>query len=98
MFEETNRTLFSSDLFHQNGDLEPSTESDIIDRARRTLVDYQASPLANYMPYTKNTDGIMQSLADLKPRTIAAMHGSTFVGDGERAIRDLALVMKDVLG
>lgn len=98
MFEETNGTLFSSDLFHQNGDVEAMTESDVIDQVRSTLVDYQAGPLANYMPYTKNTDGIMQRLADLKPRTIAAMHGSAYVGDGERAIRDLAGVMREVLG
>jgi hypothetical protein len=25
------------------------------------------------------------------------MHGSAFVGDGERAMRDLAAVMRDVL-
>ena len=98
MFEEENRTLLSSDLFHQNGDVEAMTESDIIERVRTTLVDYQASPLANYMPYTKHTDGILRKLADLKPRTIAAMHGSTYIGSGERAINDLAGVMKEVLG
>jgi flavorubredoxin len=98
LFEETNGTLLSSDLFHQVGDVEPLTESDIIERARKTLVDYQAGPMANYMPYTKHTDEILQGLADLKPRTIAAMHGSTYVGDGERAIRNLAVVMRDVLG
>jgi hypothetical protein len=26
------------------------------------------------------------------------MHGSAFVGDGERALRELAVVMKEVLG
>lgn len=98
LFEETNGTLFSSDLFHQGGNVEPLTESDVIGRARKTLVEYQASPLANYMPYTKHTDGILQGLADLKPRTIATMHGSAYAGDGERAIRDLALVMREVLG
>jgi len=98
LFEETNGTLFSSDLFHQNGDVEALTDKDIIDRVRTTLVDYQAGPLANYMPYTKNTDGIMQRLAELKPRTIAAMHGSTYVGNGEQAVRDLAVVMREVLG
>ncbi|HVF47784.1 MAG TPA: hypothetical protein VNA17_09480 [Pyrinomonadaceae bacterium] len=98
LFEETNRTLFSSDLFHQNGDVEAATESDIIGRVRETLVDYQAGPLANYMPYTKNTDGIMQRLAALKPQTIAAMHGSAYHGDGQRAVRDLAGVMREVLG
>ncbi len=98
LFEETNGTLFCSDLFHQGGNVEPSTESDVIERARKTLVDYQAGPFANYMPYTKHTDGAMQQLADLKPRTIATMHGSVYVGDGERALRELAIVMRDVLG
>jgi len=98
LFEETQGTLLSSDLFHQCGDVEASTESDVIERARKTLVDYQAGPLANYMPYTKHTDGVMQRLAELKPQTIAPMHGSTYVGDGEKALKDLAVVLRDVLG
>jgi len=98
MFEETNATLLCSDLFHQGGDVEPLTESDVIERARRTLVEYQAGPFANYMPYTRQTDGILRRLAGLKPRTVAPMHGSAFKGDGERAIRDLAEVMREVLG
>jgi flavorubredoxin len=98
LFEETNGTLLCSDLFHQSGVVEPLTISDVIERARKTLVDYQAGPLANYMPYTKNTDGILQSLAELKPRTIAPMHGSAYVGDGERAIQDFAIMMREVLG
>jgi flavorubredoxin len=98
LLEEEGGTLFSSDLFHQNGDVEPLTESDVIERVRQTLIDYQASPLANYIPYTKHTNTILQRLAELKPRTIAAQHGSTYAGDGERALRDLALVMREVLG
>lgn len=98
LFEETNGTLLCSDLFHQGGVVEPLTTSDVIERARKTLIDYQAGPLANYVPYTKNTDGILQSLAELKPRTIAPMHGSAYVGDGEQAIRDFAVMMREVLG
>jgi flavorubredoxin len=98
LFEETNGTLLCTDLFHQGGNVEPFTESDVIDRARKTLIDYQAGPLANYMPYTKHTDSILQRLADLNPRTIAPMHGSAFAGDGSRSLRDLAVVMREVLG
>jgi flavorubredoxin len=98
LFEETERTLLCSDLFHQNGDVPAMTEADVVDAARQTLVDYNASPFANYMPYTPHTDGILQGLADLQPRMLATMHGSTFVGDGERALRDLAVVMRETLG
>jgi flavorubredoxin len=98
LFEETKGTLFCSDLFHQNGDVEPLTESDVIQRARQTLIDYQAGPFANYMPYTKHTDGILQGLAALSPQTIAPMHGSAYRGAGANAICDLAAVMREVLG
>ncbi|HEX7174206.1 MAG TPA: hypothetical protein VF240_02815 [Pyrinomonadaceae bacterium] len=97
LFEEENKTLLCSDLFHQNGNVAPLTESDVIEAVRKTLVDYQAGPFANYMPYTQHTDQTLHSLADLKPKTIAAMHGSAFTGDGERALRDLAIVMREVL-
>jgi flavorubredoxin len=98
LFDETTRTLLCSDLFHQSGNVEPFTESDVVERARKTLIDYQAGPFANYMPYTKHTDGILQGLADLNPRTLATMHGSAYAGDGAKAIRDLAVVMREVLG
>lgn len=97
LFEETQRTLFSSDLFHQLGDVEPRTEADIVGRFSRTLVDYQASVNANYMPWTSRTEANIQKLVELDPKTIAAMHGSTFVGDGSQALRDLAVVMKENL-
>lgn len=97
LFEETQGTLFCSDLFHQNGDVEPSTSADVVGRFKQMLVDYQQGPLANYLPYTPHTEPTLQRLAALKPRTLATMHGSTFIGDGERAIADLAQAMKDVL-
>jgi flavorubredoxin len=98
LFEETQRTLFCSDLFHQGGDVEPSTELDVIGRFRETLMQYQAGPLANYMPYTPNTECLLAKLAALKPKTLAAMHGSSFVGDGEKALLDLGPVLKELLG
>jgi hypothetical protein len=63
LFEETRRTLFCSDLFHQGNDVEPLTTSDIIERCRATLTEFQASPLANYVPYTRNTKIILEGLA-----------------------------------
>ena len=98
LFEETQRTLLCSDLFHQNGDVEPMTQSDVIGRCRQALLEGQQGPLANYMPYTVQTDPILRRVAALKPKTLATMHGSTFVGDGERAIGDLAMAFRDILG
>jgi flavorubredoxin len=98
LFEETQRTLFCSDLFHHDGDVEPITEADLSERVRATLNRMQAGPLANYMPYTPRTDGILGKLADLNPRTLAIMHGSSYAGDGSAALRGLAGIMRDVLG
>src|SRR5512146_1530130 len=55
LFEETQQTLFCSDLFHQEGDVEPITHSSVLDRVANTLSAYQQGPLANYVPYTANT-------------------------------------------
>src|SRR5262245_425006 len=98
LFEETRGTLLCSDLFHQTGNVEPSTNADVVGRFKQALLEYQQGPFANYLPYTPYTDATLQRLAALKPRTVATMHGSTFVGDGAKALSDLAQVLKDVLG
>jgi hypothetical protein len=97
MFEETRRTLLCSDLFHHDGNVEPLTERPLGDRVRAAMDRMQASPLANYIPYTRRTGQILSGLADLRPKTLAIMHGSSFAGDGERELRGLAQAMHDVL-
>ena len=98
LFEETQRTLFCSDLFFHTGDVEPLTEADIVGRARAALADMENGPLAGSTPYTPLTDSILDSLAALKPRTLATMHGSSFVGQGDQALRDLTVVLRDLFG
>jgi flavorubredoxin len=98
LFEETQRTLFCSDLFHHDGNVEPLTESDILGRVRKAITDYQAGPLMDYLPFTPKTEKILHELAAWKPKTLATMHGSAFAGDGSRALHDLGAVMRDVLG
>ena len=98
LFEETQRTLLCSDLLHQENVVEARTESDVIDRVRQTLVNYQAGILANYLPYTPLTGRLMNGLADLNPKTLAAMHGSTYVGDGRRALLDLHTLLQQMFG
>jgi flavorubredoxin len=97
LYEEVHGTLLCSDLFHQNGDVEPQTTSDVVGQFKEMLRAYQRGPFANYLPYTTQTDSILRRLAALKPRTLATMHGSALIGDGERAIYDLALAMREIL-
>ncbi|MBL9138907.1 MAG: MBL fold metallo-hydrolase [Verrucomicrobiales bacterium] len=95
LFEETRKTLFCSDLFHHFGDVTPVTSSDLIEPARHAMRRMQEGPLADYMPYTRQTDSVLRSLADLNPATLAVMHGSSYIGDGNRLLTDLAGVIKE---
>jgi flavorubredoxin len=98
LFEETHGILFSSDLFHQWGDREPLTRDTVTERCRQALLESEAGPFAGYVPYTHHTGRILEDLARLQPRMIAAMHGSSYEGDGAHALRELAAVMREVLG
>jgi len=98
LFEETQKTLFCSDLFHQNGNVEPLTSTDVVDRSRKAMKEYQAGILAEYVPYTPLTAQNLKKLADLKPKTLAVMHGSSFTGDCARALDDLNMVFREVFG
>ena len=98
LLEESERTLFCSDLFHQWGHREPATESDILERCKEALIQAEAGPFANYVPYTHHTGRVLETLAHEKPKTLAIMHGSTYYGDGAQALRNLAAVMREVLG
>lgn len=97
-FDETERTLFCSDLFFHPGDPEAVTQGDVVGPAKDTIVKGLSGPMKNDLPYTPYTDATLQRLAALAPRTLALMHGSTFTGDGGKAIRDLAGVIKETLG
>lgn len=96
-FEERDKTLLCSDLFFHPGDPEPLTESDIVGRASTSITEGMAGPLTKDMPYTPYTDATLQRLANLEPRTLALMHGTSFRGDGRRAILDLAGVIQEKL-
>ena len=62
------------------------------------MKDYQAGILAAYVPYTPLTGQNLKRLADLKPKTLAIMHGSSFTGDCARALDDLDLALRDLFG
>jgi hypothetical protein len=84
LFEETTQTLLCGDLFTQIGDPPTTTERDVVGPSMQaeTMFAYTASP-------TRLAD-TARTLADLKPRTLACMHGSSFTGDGRQALHDLA--------
>ena len=97
LFEETDRVLLCSDLMHQLGDVEPVTTGDVVGRYRQAFETYQQSPvLMDYVPYTENTKRQLANLAALQPRMLAAMHGSTFVGDGAAALVASGEVIRQV--
>jgi flavorubredoxin len=97
MFEETQNTLLCSDLFTHQGDVEPQTTSDVVGRFREGLIGDLKGPFANAYPYSSQTEDTLIRLASLTPKTLAIMHGSTFIGDGKRALDDLATAMREVL-
>ena len=69
-----------------------------MERCKDALLQTEAGPFANYVPYTHHTGRVLESLSEHEPKTLAAMHGSTYYGDGAQALRDLAVVMREVLG
>ena len=84
MFEDTTSTLFCGDLFTHIGDAAPLTEDDIVDAAMASEDLFGATSIG---PMTAPT---IRRLAYLTPRTLALMHGSSFRGDGAKALKALA--------
>jgi len=84
LFEECTRTLLCGDLFTQGGDRHPAiTEDDILEpsEAFRGHMDYYS--------HTKNGKAMMERLAELRPQTLACMHGAAWRGDGAALLRAL---------
>jgi flavorubredoxin len=93
-FEETDKTLFCSDLFGHNGEVEPLIRSDIVGRCDAYVAKQQEGPMSQSTPFTRHTNRILGALAALQPATLACMHGSSFAGDGAAALRDLAALFE----
>lgn len=96
LFEETQKTLFCSDLLHQFGAVAPLTSEDLIGPALAAMQQMQQSPMASYLSYTAQTQGLLNAMAQLQPLTLATMHGSSYTGEGGRILNDLAVAMKEV--
>lgn len=84
IFEETTGTLLCGDLFTHLGNGPAITEGDIVGPA------LEAEALFRSTSLSPDTTATMRTLGDLAPSTLALMHGSSFRGDGRRALYDLA--------
>jgi len=83
LYEETTGTLLCGDLFTQGGDT-AATEGDIVGPAAGL------EDIMNATSLTPKTAPTIRGLADLRPSTLALMHGPAFTGDGSAALRALA--------
>jgi flavorubredoxin len=84
LYEETTGTLLCGDLFTHLGDGPALTTDDIVEQAMQAEAIFRSSSLS---PQTVVT---LERLAAISPTTLALMHGSSFTGDGGRALSDLA--------
>lgn len=97
-FDESEKTLFCSDLFFQAGDPPPVIEAGIVEAARDAIQENLAGPMARTMPYSRSTHRTLERLSALHPRTLAVLHGASYRGDGRKALLHLAAVVNDLLG
>jgi flavorubredoxin len=84
MIEESTGTLLCGDLFTQLGDGPAVTQGDVVGPATA------AEDLFKYSALNPDMGTTIHGLARFAPRTLALMHGPSFLGDGAGALRALA--------
>ncbi len=80
IYEETTGTLLCGDLFTQYGECDAVTENDIVGAA------IASEDIAQYSALNPAMGATLRTLAELKPRTLALMHGPAFTGDCAAAL------------
>jgi flavorubredoxin len=91
-FEQETATLFCGDLVTQIGDGDAVTDADLLEAAIAAEELFQQTSLSAAVPAT------YRRLADLEPRTLAVMHGSSYNGDCPALLRTLADVYEERFG
>jgi flavorubredoxin len=84
LYEETTGTLLCGDLFTHVGNTAALTSDDIVEPAMEAEAMFRSTSLAPDTPL------VMSRLAELRPTTLALMHGASYNGDCGRALLDLA--------
>lgn len=98
LYEETQSTLFCSDLLGQGGNVEALYDGDIVGRSDDYNTRQAEGPMSGSVPFTSETRPILEGLAALKPKTLACMHGSSFSGDCGQALSDFGEVLERLNG
>jgi flavorubredoxin len=88
LYEETTDTLLCGDLFSQLGDGPAVTTASLVDDA------VEAEAVLSWAAPGAPVPEALERLADLEPRTLAVMHGSSYEGDGGGALRELAVAWR----
>jgi len=83
-FDETTSTLLAGDLFTHTGRCPALTESDCVAPA------LEAEKIFHFTGMTANLAPTLERLAELKPSTLALMHGSSYSGDAAGQLHALA--------
>jgi flavorubredoxin len=91
LYEETTGTLLCGDLFTHLGNGPALTADDIIEPAMQAETMFRSSSLA------PDTAAVMRRLGGIAPNTLALMHGSSYNGDGAKALDDLAAAYESQL-
>lgn len=77
-FEETQKSLLCSDLFHQTGDVEPLTSADVVGRSNKATKEYRAGITSTTM--TSTPTGAELTLSDPDGLSIAEGQFATTSG------------------
>jgi flavorubredoxin len=92
LFEEESGTLFCGDIMTQVGDGPALTSDDILGAAIEAEHIFGSTSLGPAVPAT------LRRLADLSPKRLAIMHGSSYEGDCASALRALAEAYEQQFG
>ena len=84
LFEEETNTLMAGDLFSHVGNGPAITEDDLVGAAMDAEALFRPTSLA------PDTVVVLERLAELQPSTLAVMHGSSYTGEGGKALQQLA--------
>jgi flavorubredoxin len=91
-FEQETGTLFCGDLLSQIGDGPAITSDSLVDAAIATEELFMQTSMGPAVP------AAYRRLAELQPRRLAVMHGSSYEGDCAALLRDMADVYEQRFG